>query len=143
MVHGREAAAGALAQDVASQARELAASGRASPDELVELADAFFSLGHLRAVTATEGWEEPMRMGMGYAERLIAAEPKEANHRAWWGWMNAALGEQLVGSGRNAQASVAFEAAAKACRLALTLNPEDYARKNAEDCLRDLPQTAR
>jgi len=110
-----------------------------SPEELSVLADAYYGLGMMREESKREGWEEAMRAGIGYGERLSDREPRTASHLVWIGQVRTELAKRLE-TGKRPGAATERALAQQLCQDALRVAKTPDDRKSAQSCVDDSRQ---
>ena len=125
-------------------AEEYARQQPGSTDALFLLADANAGLGLLRLDAKNDGWEEALRKGLAYGDRLAGMEPRKAEHRQWVGGFRRDLGDGLREAHREDAAAEEYKLAVQDCREALRLAARgpaaerDNIAKDSQACLDDL-----
>lgn len=105
-------------------------------DTLLLLAYTHAELGLLRWDSNLDGWQEPIRIGLRYGDRLVQEHPKRADVSIWIADFRAFLGDELRNAGDAAAANTEYELARRACNSAAARAPENSKEQiDAQKCL--------
>jgi tetratricopeptide (TPR) repeat protein len=128
-----------VAQGV-QDATEYAHQRPGSADALFVLADANVGLGLLRNDAGIQGWEDALRRGLAYGERLAQQRPMTAERWQWVADFRQELGRLLQEKRPAPDASTEFGLARAACTKALQVAGTNAAAiTRARECLASTP----
>ena len=99
------------------------------------LADAYFGLGMLRKEAGADGWEQSLRIALGYGEQVQASEPDKPARPLWLSMVYIVLANQMEQASPRKDGSDERALGIASCERARTLTKTDEERQRVLACL--------